>query len=107
VTWRAGHFGKNAVEEATATFRVIDDGADLGAKQLKLTHHDDRPLNHKHPATWIHWETLRAGRAASRARPAWYNAIAAAREALSAGSQGSVVWFPCACVAGAREVSFR
>lgn len=71
VTWRACHFGKNAVEEATATFRVIDDGADLGAKQLKLTHHDDLPLNHKHPATWIHWETLQPYLQAND-REGWY-----------------------------------
>jgi hypothetical protein len=57
-TWTPGYFGRNSVEEATAAFQVFDGSSNLGLHQLKLTHDDKRPLNHKHPATWIHWEGL-------------------------------------------------
>lgn len=59
VSWKPGRFGRHAVELAQVDFQVTDDGHDMGVHNLMLSHDDQRPLNHKHPALWIHWGSLR------------------------------------------------
>jgi hypothetical protein len=69
--WNPGHFGRNAVQLAYVPFRVTDDGNDMGIRTLMLSYDDKRPLNHKHPALWIHWGPLR-DYLRSHSREKWY-----------------------------------
>jgi hypothetical protein len=71
LSWTPSFFGRNPVEEAFADFQVYEGGAMLAVHQLKLTHDAKRPLNHKHPATWIHWESLQPHLQAN-SREGWY-----------------------------------
>ncbi len=71
VPWGPGFFGKNPVSTATATFAVHDGPLHLGSHNLVLTHDAKRPLNHQHPATWIHWGALQSHLAQNN-RQGWY-----------------------------------
>lgn len=74
VTWGPGFHGRHAVDEAHAKFRVVDGSKDLGVFTLKLTHDHGRPANHKHPATWIHWDGLQ-GYLHANSREGWYVSV--------------------------------
>jgi len=87
LTWSPGWFGEHPVSKAFATFRVVDAGKLVDVYELMLTHDPDRPLNHQHPATWIHWGPDLESYLEANSKEDWFVVVE-----QTAANQWSITW---------------
>lgn len=59
VSWKPGHFGDHAVEQAMVGFDVKLPGQSAHSRKLMITHDGGRGQTGKStPNTWVHWDDI-------------------------------------------------